>query len=215
LDDDVKAALHDSAVTHYTRAFGSRRDYGGKRLQLYSGFDIDLHEHICDLRNKLIAHHDNETLRGLARHEYIGVNLADESVSRLVGTLGIVKALEGINDRALALRYAEHCHACAACLHEIVTERLEMLHRAAIQFPESAGADTTPTTTEPVRATPSMRVKLPAPLDPRAPGIPEPTFDGIPPGAYKYRNTVYAYRPPTDFEIDTTQGRGHVAIKDN
>ncbi len=69
LDEDIKSALFTSVVIHYARPFTSNETKEGKRkypVSQFKGvpkFDRQLHDHLCDLRDKLVAHQDGTLLK--------------------------------------------------------------------------------------------------------------------------------------------------------
>ncbi|WP_147302573.1 hypothetical protein [Ectopseudomonas oleovorans] len=64
----VKSALFYKAVIRYARPFLNSNSSDGKlmypvrRLKRYEGFDSEMHEHLIDVRNALVAHDDFEEL---------------------------------------------------------------------------------------------------------------------------------------------------------
>jgi hypothetical protein len=79
-----------------------------------SGFDSELHKHILDLRNRIIAHGDYGVFPSTMYLQSIG----DE---RLPIVLGInVKSIFGVSERSLADRYVAHLSACESKLEELL-----------------------------------------------------------------------------------------------
>src|SRR6266849_1711679 len=108
------AALHSASVMAYFRPFTSAQTKEGKvqypvrHLQKYSDFDRELHDHLRILRDRIIAHGDYDMLRSTMFMHEIG----DE---KLPVNLGInVKAMMGIEVRALAERYQAHLSVCVS-----------------------------------------------------------------------------------------------------
>jgi hypothetical protein len=60
LDDDLKASLLSSIIISYSRPFLHAPAYPSRHLREQPNFDRELHEHLLELRNKLIAHSDEE-----------------------------------------------------------------------------------------------------------------------------------------------------------
>ena len=151
LDDELKSALLHSAVIHYTRPFTYKPDYGGKRLKHHAGFDKELHGHLIDLRNSLVAHHDNDVLRAWVGHQYYDLTLSGTQYTAMIATCAVVKALHTIHDRSVAERYASHITACVTFFRRIAEDELSAIHEMALRLPETANeANTRSGTVEPV-----------------------------------------------------------------
>ena len=81
-DHEVKEALFQAAVVNYAKPFvrtetsKGRKALGTKDFKHVSGFDIDMHGHILELRNKLIAHDDLTEVEP----RFVWVMLEDSSV---------------------------------------------------------------------------------------------------------------------------------------
>jgi hypothetical protein len=133
LDTELKSALLYSSVIHYARPFCYRKDYGGKKLRSRPGFDSELHEHLVNLRNELIAHQDNETLRAIVGHGYCDLALSGTTTTALISTQCVVKALHRINNVDVAKRYASHFASCIAGFQEMMNEHLEAIHDMALE----------------------------------------------------------------------------------
>jgi hypothetical protein len=114
------AALHSSCVIAYARPFTNAATKNGnikyptKNLMGAPGFDKELHFHILDLRNRLIAHSDYAIFPSSIYLQTIG----DQ---RLPITLGInVMGIFGMESYDLALRYHKHFSICATTLEQIL-----------------------------------------------------------------------------------------------
>jgi hypothetical protein len=114
------SALHSSCVIAYARPFthavtkSGKVTYPTKKLMAAPGLDKELHVHILDLRNRLIAHGDYVMFPSTMYLQTIG----DE---RLPLTLGInVKGIFGIEAHDLALRYEKHFSTCVVALEKIL-----------------------------------------------------------------------------------------------
>ncbi|MBU6465032.1 MAG: hypothetical protein KGK01_18840 [Bradyrhizobium sp.] len=98
-------------------------------------FDKELHAHILDLRNKIIAHSDYDMFPSTIYVQTIG----DE---RLPLTLGVnVKGIFGIESSDLALRYEKHLSVCVTAIEQMLNvECKELASEARIhpsQFQET------------------------------------------------------------------------------
>jgi hypothetical protein len=132
----VKCALHSACVISYGRTFVHSETNTGKityptrQLMKASGFDIELHKHILDLRNRIIAHGDYGVFPSTMYLQSIG----DE---RLPIVLGInVKSIFGISERSLADRYQTHLSACEFKLEELLNLECNELAIEAKLHPE-------------------------------------------------------------------------------
>ena len=130
----VAGALHAACVVAYARPFTPARTKNGKityptrALRATQDFDNQLHEHLLDLRHKLIAHSDYQLFPstmyvqtiGNERHLNLGVN---------------TKALLGIKSHSLACRYEKHLSVCAAFIEKDLNECCEHLAAQAALHP--------------------------------------------------------------------------------
>jgi hypothetical protein len=114
------AALHSSCVIAYARPFthastqSGKVTYPTKVLMAASGFDKELHAHILDLRNRLVAHSDYDMFPSTMYLQTIG----DEGLPLTSGVN--VKGIFGIGSHDLALRYEKHLSICAMTLEHIL-----------------------------------------------------------------------------------------------
>jgi hypothetical protein len=115
LDEIMSSALHSASVIAYARPFTSAKtntgsvQYPVKQLKEEPGFDLELHEHLIKLRNRIVAHSDYSMLRSTMYLQAVG------DLQELPVSLGInVKRLRGIESRELANRYNRHFAACIA-----------------------------------------------------------------------------------------------------
>ncbi|MFD0986334.1 hypothetical protein [Methyloligella solikamskensis] len=133
----TQAALHSACVIAYSRPFVGARSkagnlfYGISKLRKAEGFDVDLHRHLLELRNKIIAHSDYDIFPSTMFTETVG----DE---KLPVQLGInVKAMMGIEDRTLATRYESHIGACALAIESELNSDCGELVAAILEHPET------------------------------------------------------------------------------
>lgn len=132
----IKSALHSACVISYARTFVHSETNAGKityptrQLMKASGFDSELHKHILDLRNRMIAHGDYGVFPSTMYVQSIG----DE---RLPIILGInVKSMFGVSERSLADRYLTHLSACESKLEELLNLECSDLAAEAKLHPE-------------------------------------------------------------------------------
>jgi hypothetical protein len=140
LDDVVMSALFTSAVIHYSRPFGKNRGgqtnsprYRIKELR-NAGFDRVLHDHLLDLRDKLVAHQDGTLLP--ARIGQFTIEIHEHDVEIPVQTFAVVFALQGIAAKELVARYLEHVTTCVEALQRNVERALTAVNTAEHKYQE-------------------------------------------------------------------------------
>jgi hypothetical protein len=137
---DVKSALHSACVISYARAFThsatskGKITYPARQLVRTTGFDTELHKHVLDLRNQIIAHGDY----GIFPSTMYVQTMGDE---RLPIVLGInVKSMLGIASRDLALRYENHLSICDSRLEQLLNLECSELAAGAKLHPDAFNA---------------------------------------------------------------------------
>jgi hypothetical protein len=134
-DPTINYSLHFAAVTLYARPFlptptsRGKIQYPVKRLKGAPGFDQELHLHIVDVRNRLVAHRDYGVSRSTMYMQLIG----DERLPIALGAN--VKVLAGIHRRELAERYEKHLGACKRWIEEVLKREMESLGEEALRNP--------------------------------------------------------------------------------
>jgi hypothetical protein len=142
---ESRSALHSACVISYARPFVSaftnvgKVTYPPKKLMATSGFDKELHIHILDLRNQIIAHGDYCFFPSTMYVQTAG----DE---RLPISLDVnVKGMFGIESHELALRYEKHLSICDKSLEKILNgECNELASEARIHPSEFHGTHNIP-----------------------------------------------------------------------
>jgi hypothetical protein len=146
-DQELRASLHTAAVINYARPFTSNRTETGPRsryrtnhLQGAQGYDGRLHDHLLDLRDKLIAHHDSEYLQARLLHEVVNLSLRPKGaeLSVPVGVSVIIQALQSIADRAVVDGYAVHFDAVITAINSVYRSELHEMVRVAMHHPREA-----------------------------------------------------------------------------
>jgi hypothetical protein len=142
LDAVIQAALFRSAVTIYARPFVKNKRKSKKNfrfpissvLKTVPDFDPDLHDHICRLRQTLIAHHDTSVVNAQIGH----TRIKPEEFSRelTVQTYGMSRALHAIAKREIAERYLKHIVACKAYFLQATHDALGELHMLRVTYPD-------------------------------------------------------------------------------
>jgi hypothetical protein len=141
-DATVNYSLHFTAVTLYARPFlptatsSGKVQYPIKDLKETPGFDQELHQHIIDVRNTLVAHRDY----GVSHSTMYLKSLGDEEMPVALGAN--VKVLAGIDERPLAERYERHFCVCRSVVEEILTREMKNLGEEAFRRPAAFNATT-------------------------------------------------------------------------
>ncbi len=146
LDPVIQAALFRSAITVYARPFiKNKRSRSTKQFQFrtsvlknVSEFDRELHDHICTLRQTLIAHHDTSVVNAQIGH--MQIQPEEGSAALALQTYGMAKALHAIAKREIAERYLKHIAACKAYFHKGTYDALGQLHIMRVKYPNLAVA---------------------------------------------------------------------------
>jgi hypothetical protein len=180
---ETNSALHSSCVIAYARPFvnaatkSGKITYPAKRLMAAPGFDKELHAHILDLRNRMIAHSDYGIFPSSMYLQTIG----DE---RLPIRLGInVKGIFGIASHVLALRYEKHLSICAAALEKLLNiECNDLTSEARLHPLEFQKTHNIPESNQQLAVGAEIQ-DLPPPTGPAA-GVETPTFSN---GLSEYR----------------------------
>jgi hypothetical protein len=135
--DEIKSALHTAAVINYARPFGQGAGLPSKILKS-EGFDRDLHGHILQIRDKLVAHSDTQFLQARVLHTVVAINLDGARIPIPLNISAHVKALHLLADIELAKRYDAHIGAALKFLYAKVNEMLVEIQTAALTNPEEA-----------------------------------------------------------------------------
>lgn len=134
------AGLHSASVIAYARPFTPALTKEGKVayptsvLKKAPRFDHELHLHLLDLRNRLIAHADYDLLASTMYLQIVG----DEKLPIAMGVN--VKSMHGIEARSLAERYQVHFLACMESIEETLNRELRDLATQAQKHPEEFDA---------------------------------------------------------------------------
>ena len=84
-DAEVKSALHSAAVVNYARPFSDNPVYPIKRLKGHPGFDLTLHRHLVELRNKLIAHANSRYLESRVAYQRMELKVGGQNFQMIPG----------------------------------------------------------------------------------------------------------------------------------
>lgn len=139
-DFPTAAGLHLASVIAYARPFTSALTkygkvvYGISSLKKASGFDSELHSHILQLRNQLLAHSDYSLLASTMYLQTIG----DEQLHIAMGVN--VKIMFGLESKSLAERYRVHFHSCISSIEETLSQELKEVAKQAQQYPDEFNA---------------------------------------------------------------------------
>lgn len=185
LDDMFSSALHSASVMAYARPFTSAKTKGGtvqyplKKLKKAPGFDSDLHDHLMEMRDKIVAHSDYSMLRSTMYLQAIGDS------QELPICLGLnVKRLRGIESKSLADRYGFHFEVCVSHIAGTFNDEFNELARFVRGNPQFfEDTQNLPLQESEHIATPSLAM-MPGPQGP-AGDVAEPEFPDELSG-YKY-----------------------------
>ncbi len=121
----------------YARPFSANRETGGNdvkyqmaHLKNVNGFDRSLHNHLLDLRHKMIAHHDSEYLAA----KLLSNLIVTGGIDFLVGVSVHVKSLYSIEDRQIPEQYAVHFDAVISAIYAAMRRDLGMYFQAGQQW---------------------------------------------------------------------------------
>jgi hypothetical protein len=143
LEDVLRAALFQSAVTVYARPFVDNRNSTGpnRRFSIPSrvsrtipDYDRALHKHILSLRQTLIAHQDTSVVKAQLSHMTL-TNQQEGKPPLIVQTEGKVKALNAIAKKEIAEHYLKHMATSVAYLYEATQDSLGTLHKLRVLYP--------------------------------------------------------------------------------
>lgn len=133
---EIRSGLHSACVIAYARVFThaiaktGKITYPSGQLIKANGFDRELHQHILNVRDQIIAHGDYGVFPSTMYLQTIG----DE---RLPVALGInVKSIFGIASRDLGRRYDQHLSVCERMLEELLNRECVELVAEAKNHPE-------------------------------------------------------------------------------
>lgn len=181
---ETNSALHSSCVIAYARPFtyaatkSGKVTYSPKRLMAASGFDKELHTHILDLRNQIVAHGDYGIFPSTMYLQTVG----DDRTPLMLGIN--VKGILGIESYDLALRYEKHLSICDLTLEGILNhECKELTSEARIHPIEFHKTHNIPEVKERIDVGPELK-HLPRPAGPAA-VVENPVFpEGL--SGYRY-----------------------------
>ena len=185
-NDGVTATgLHSASVIAYARPFTKAQTkfgnvaYPVSVLKKAPGFDRELHLHLMDLRNRLIAHADYGLLASTMYLQLIG----DEKLPVAMGVN--VKSMLGFEARSLAQRYQAHFVACMTSIEERLNRELREVATEAQKYPaEFHATHNVPVAMSELKPTTEL-TDFPGPTGP-AGDVAEPSFpEGL--SGYRYR----------------------------
>jgi hypothetical protein len=169
------AAFHVTAVISYCRPFvdarakGMKIFYPAKTLLSSDRFDKDLHSHILELRNRIIAHADY----GIFPSTMFTQTIGDDDVFLLLGIKA--KGIFGIESKELAVRYEAHFSACMDRIEEkLKAECNELALESKLHPKEFNATHNVPAATQPLQSSEEF-TQLPGPIGP-ASSVQNPTF---------------------------------------
>jgi hypothetical protein len=175
----TKTALHAACVIAYARPFTIARTkntkviYPVKNLKKTAGFDDELHSHIMNLRDRLIAHSDYGIFPSTCYVQEVG----DEKIPLALGFN--VKAMVGIENVALAGRYQRHLRVCMEGIENALNMECSELAAQSRLYPEAfSQGQNIPAVRQTFQVSPT-EANIPAPIG-VAGNVEEPSFpDGL------------------------------------
>lgn len=189
-NDNLKAALHSACIIAYSRPFKSAKtkrqgkvSYPTRSLMAAPGFDQDLHRHMLDLRDRLIAHSDYGAFPSTMYFQTIG----DEKIPLMIGIN--VKGLFGILARELAARYEAHLRVCVMSIEKMLQDEGAQLAAEAQLHREIFDAShNVPSIRQAVTVEPQQKITV-RPVGPAA-SVENPSFPiGL--SEYVYQTATY------------------------
>lgn len=118
LDDDLKSSLFSSAVVNYARPFTPNRNTDvykhtlpKKSVASEHGYSGVMHQHIMDLRNKIIAHHDSDYVGASIVYHYLRLksDISDKHIVR--GGSAITQSVNFPSSTEICLGLQSHIKA--------------------------------------------------------------------------------------------------------
>lgn len=137
LDDELKSGLFFSAVVGYAVPFLHKPEYPSKHLAKHMGFQKKLHAHLLQLRNKLIAHADEDYAQGSVNQ--ISANIAVPDGQTTVHLMIHVRviSLHSISSAELVKEHAAHIAATREGAWRALIDTMEDFSRASNEFVEN------------------------------------------------------------------------------
>jgi hypothetical protein len=196
-DTEVSAALHTAGVVHYGRPFsnnrGGRVPFTKKVIKDHPKYDDQIHEQLMVLRNKLIAHSDQDYVDTRLFAKMVNIDRDDLGrLTVLAGVSLVTKTVHSLHDTALAERYLMQAKVAEEAARSDLEKRLVALTKAGRQFRGAFEAARTgnrpPIIAAQFQLTPDKpEANIPAPtLDPHAVLTPPPLAIGQ--DGYAYRS---------------------------
>src|SRR5262249_31720238 len=138
-DSEVSAALHTAGVVHYGRPFSNNRNgtpLAKKVIKHHPKYDDQIHCQLIDLRNKLIAHSDQEYVDTRLFQKMASVEFDDlGGVTVLAGLTLMTKTVHSLHDSAIAQRYLTQATAAEEAARTDLEKRLEAFAKAGRRNP--------------------------------------------------------------------------------
>jgi hypothetical protein len=138
IDREVNSSLLTNICVSYARPFSQKPHYPHRFLREQPQFDVGVHKHLLELRDKLIAHSDSDYAESTMHHAIIMLNHTKDDV---VTTMPIphslhvrVTALDSIHSVELLDRFVLHIRAAVAGISIKLDLRLREFLLAANEF---------------------------------------------------------------------------------
>jgi hypothetical protein len=139
-DADLQAALHGMGVISYARPFVADRAFSKRLISSQPGFRGDIHDHLIELRNKLVAHSDAEFADGRLFVGMLNLKVDSSRASLPTGAVVMIRNLHTLGDFELAKAYLTHSQAALQASRDTIYGALEEYARASVDYPEADDA---------------------------------------------------------------------------
>jgi hypothetical protein len=147
LPEDILAALHTACVVNYARPFkesitlsGKKFRYPVNRIVHNDGFDRSLHDHLLELRDKLVAHSDADFAERLFHTEWAAFQFDNGDVPFAFEVGAQAVTINGMRDAATANSYITHFDAALTAASALLDDGLTRYLAEMQRHPELSTA---------------------------------------------------------------------------
>jgi hypothetical protein len=170
-DNDIEASAYLTAcVINYCRPFtasktpkGTKIYYPTKRLR-GDRYDAAIHSHLLEVRDRLIAHADQDVLHSPAHTLMARVDVGDGRVVQVPVQIGAsATLLMRLHDKALGERYSQHIAWVVERTSTLVEEGIAALFDVALEHPNNClwGKTKLPGSAATIRSGETAKVQIP------------------------------------------------------
>jgi hypothetical protein len=139
-DEVLRESLHTAGVIHYGRPFSANRvgdvkySFPKTIIKSQPGYEEDVHQHLVDLRNKLVAHSDRDFADGNLFKRRWMFTVESETFEALAGAAILAKTINTLQDMVLAEKFLTHVKAAAEATDASLRKRLEEFTKVGQEF---------------------------------------------------------------------------------